>query len=133
MSLGWILAWDRFYAYLHDVTSPKGLQVNLEHTGSFRIVFIYRAVLNSLYQSAKRSISSVKQRAAFHTVGGLDYRRRTVSEDRRGSVATFKCRQVCRRASVVRSQVAKSKRLSMNWICQRRSSPATHQLGPYGS
>jgi serine/threonine protein kinase len=31
-----------------------------------------------------------------------------------GSVATFKCRQVCRRASVVRSQVAKSKRLSMN-------------------
>src|ERR1035441_5351108 len=39
MSLGWILAWDRFYAYLHDVTSPKGLQVNLEHTGSFRIVY----------------------------------------------------------------------------------------------
>src|ERR1017187_8927464 len=31
----------------------------------------------------ERSISSVKQRAAFHTVGGLDYRRRTVSEDRR--------------------------------------------------
>jgi hypothetical protein len=51
--------------------------------GSFRIVFIYRAVLNSLDQSAKRSISSVKQRVAFHTVGGLDYRRRTVSEDRR--------------------------------------------------
>ena len=31
-----------------------------------------------------------------------------------GSVATFKCRQVCRRASVVRSYVAKSKSLSMN-------------------
>src|ERR1019366_8810531 len=31
-----------------------------------------------------------------------------------GSVASFKCRQVCRRASVVRSQAAKSKRLSMN-------------------
>jgi hypothetical protein len=32
----------------------------------------------------------------------------------KGSVATFKCRQVCRRASVVCSQVAKSNRLSMN-------------------
>ena len=31
-----------------------------------------------------------------------------------GSVASFKCRQVCRRASVVRSQAANSKRLSMN-------------------
>src|ERR1035438_3542145 len=51
--------------------------------GGFRIVFIYRAVLNSLDEFAKRSISSVKQRVAFHTVGGLDYRRRTVSEDRR--------------------------------------------------
>jgi len=39
--------------------------------------------LNSLDQSTKRSISSVKQRVAFHTVGGLDYRRWTVSEDRR--------------------------------------------------
>src|SRR5450759_4418674 len=46
----------------------------------------YRAVLNSPDPSPKRSISSVtsvKRRAAFHTVGGLDYRRRTVSEDRR--------------------------------------------------
>jgi len=32
----------------------------------------------------------------------------------KGSVASFRCRQVCRRASVVRSQAAKSKRLSMN-------------------
>ena len=80
MSLGWILAWDRFYAYLHDVTSPKGLQVNLEQDWQFSELSSYRAVLNSLYQSAKRSISSVKQRAAFHTVGGMDYRRRTVSE-----------------------------------------------------
>jgi hypothetical protein len=33
---------------------------------------------------------------------------------RLGSVASFKCRQVCRRASVVRSYAAKSKRLSMS-------------------
>jgi hypothetical protein len=32
----------------------------------------------------------------------------------KGSVASFRCRQVCRRASVVRSQAAKSKRLSLN-------------------
>jgi hypothetical protein len=31
VSLGWILASARLNAYLHDFTSPKGLQVNLEH------------------------------------------------------------------------------------------------------
>jgi len=36
VSLGWILAWDRFYAYMHDVTSPKGLKVNLEHRWQFQ-------------------------------------------------------------------------------------------------
>jgi len=30
--LGWILASIRFYAYLNDVTSPNGLQVNLGHS-----------------------------------------------------------------------------------------------------
>src|SRR5450755_4049974 len=54
----------------------------------FRIVFIPSSFEQSgpIDQSAKRSISSVtsvKRRAAFHTVRGLDYRRRTVSEDRR--------------------------------------------------
>jgi hypothetical protein len=37
----WILAWDRFCAYLHDVTSPKGLQVNLKQDCQVsEIVFI---------------------------------------------------------------------------------------------
>jgi hypothetical protein len=56
---------------LHDVTSPKGLQVNLEQDCQVSELSSYRAVLNSLDQSAKRSISSVKQRVAFHTVGGF--------------------------------------------------------------
>src|ERR1019366_2689883 len=46
-------------------------------------LFSYRAVLNSLYQSAKCSISNVKLSCPDDTVRGLDYRRRTVSEDRR--------------------------------------------------
>jgi DNA-binding winged helix-turn-helix (wHTH) protein len=48
-----------------------------------------------------------------------------------GSVASFKSRQGCCRASVVRSQAANSKRLSMNRICRRRSSPATHRACPF--
>jgi hypothetical protein len=46
-------------------------------------LFSYRAVLNSPYQSAKCSISDVEQRAPMTFLRGLDYRRRTVSEDRR--------------------------------------------------
>jgi hypothetical protein len=83
--LGWILAWARFYAYLHDVTSPKGLQVNLEQDCQVSELSSYRAVLNSPDQSAKCSISSVKQRALFTRSEGLDYRRRPVSEDRRSA------------------------------------------------
>src|ERR1700680_2450110 len=60
------------------ITGQFGTQLAVSELSS-----IYRAVLNSLGQSAKRSTSIVKQGVAFHTVGGLDYRRRTVSEDRR--------------------------------------------------
>jgi hypothetical protein len=56
--LGWILAWARFYAYLHDVTSPKGLQVNLEQNSLVSELSSYRAVLNGPDPSAKRRISS---------------------------------------------------------------------------
>jgi uncharacterized protein YukE len=65
--LGWILAQARFYAYLHDVTSPKGLQVNLEQGWQVSALSSYRAVVNSLYQSAKRGISDVKQRGPSYT------------------------------------------------------------------
>src|ERR1019366_6667203 len=66
------------------VTGQFGTQLAVSELSS------YRAVLNSLDQSAKRNISSVKQRVAFHTVGGLDYRRRTVSEDRRRVCGGYK-------------------------------------------
>src|ERR1019366_4629522 len=46
-------------------------------------LFSYRAVLNSLYQAARCSISNVKQRAPLTRSEGLDCRRRTVSEDQR--------------------------------------------------
>jgi hypothetical protein len=51
--LGWILAWARFYAYLHDVTSPKGLQVNLEQDCQVSELSSYRAVLNSSFVTTK--------------------------------------------------------------------------------
>jgi hypothetical protein len=54
-----------FLCILHDVTSPKGLQVNLGQDCQVSALSSYRAVLNSQDQSAKRSISSVKQRAAW--------------------------------------------------------------------
>ena len=38
-SLGWIVASARSYAHLHDVTSAKGLQVNLEHGWQFQHCF----------------------------------------------------------------------------------------------
>ena len=56
---------------LHDVTSPKGLQVNLGQDCQVSELSSYRAVLNSPDPSAKRSIlsvTSVKRRAAFHMV-----------------------------------------------------------------
>ena len=46
-------------------------------------LFSWRAVLHSPYQSTICSISIVKQRARFTRSNKLDYRRRTVSEDRR--------------------------------------------------
>jgi hypothetical protein len=39
VSLGWFLASARSYAYLHDVTSAKGLQVNLEQGWQFQHCF----------------------------------------------------------------------------------------------
>jgi hypothetical protein len=57
-----------FLCIPHDVTSRKGLQVNLEQDCQVSELSAYRAVLNSLDQSAKRSISSVKQRVPFHPV-----------------------------------------------------------------
>jgi hypothetical protein len=40
-SVAWLdSCFGPFLCIRHDVTSLKGLQVNLEHTGSFRIVFI---------------------------------------------------------------------------------------------
>src|SRR5580700_9191970 len=48
-----------------------------------RKLLSHRAVLTSQGQPAKGKFEGWKRRALFHTVTGLDYRRRTVSEDRR--------------------------------------------------
>ena len=63
MWLAWFLASACFYTYSYDVTSPKGLPVNLEQGWTVSELLSDRAVLTSLDQSENCNISDVKQPA----------------------------------------------------------------------
>jgi hypothetical protein len=67
-SLGWILASARFCAYLHNVTSPKGLQINLGQGGRFRNCFHIEQFCTVRTNLREVAWSSVKRRAPFRTV-----------------------------------------------------------------